>query len=453
MSNATFDILDKFNSLNVIINLKKFGVYPADINSPPVKSTYILMDRLVELRINSTLGSGVPNGHIVVNDKSGELIDFIQDNNCFIDILITRWKDGFGPDSKTPVLDQNSQINHTFIVSKFDIMETNQTEDKIKINIVSINFFLLLQNVLFSSENETSKNTLEQLKKLFSNLKTETDLIVPTDLKTDKKVSYISTSNSTYTDAIEYLMDYGFELKDGIISYTYNLLKRTFMLWLYSQKDMDVFNSESTPHGKSIRFSAMIPSQIKAGQLEALLIDDIALKSNIPTEHLYEKTADLSELFFDYESGIWTGSSYTTDSILKKLSTDLTNTENTSELKLKPWNVTAYFGKIFNFKNNRTLTNGEEHLEKKIKSLFLENNYLVLRTNGWLSRTPGDPFTILANTGKETRKTINMLIGRWTVISVSHIFMKNLYKNEIILGRNERVKDPIFVEVVAGSGE
>jgi hypothetical protein len=429
--------------LNIIVQISSYSGEP-DLTQKPNKSIFVVLDRFLELKVTSNITSPIHRGSLTYIDRAGELIDFIGDDNVFITITVNRWADMHGPDSASPVFDSGVGFNHIFVVDKFEILEHNLQQDTIKIDFTSINYFLLLQNCVYATSQQLDAITI--LNGIFGSALPNSELILPTNYSssTSKKMSYISTINSSLMDSIEYIINYGFDPNDGPIFLTHDISAGNFILWMQKYWDNDDLHDPSQV-SQSVRYTAYIPSRQKYTQMEQLFCDEITLKNLVTTTSIYNKTKDFTEKTFDFTTGTFIPTPYSQNAIINLLSKKQTNSLYLP--KIRTW-LPKGIGLKTNasFATTRTIANYEELLSSKIKSVLLDNNVLAIKTNGWPLRTPGDPFLLIGNTAFSMRMSVNMLVGRWTVAQVNHIFRPNEYKNELVLVRNEKIADKNMIE-------
>jgi hypothetical protein len=449
----TFNLQTKFSELNLLLY---FSTYlNNDLSQPAENSVFVLLDKMNELRINSSLTSPIPFGFLIFQDIRGEFINMVGNNNIFFTVEITRWLDEHGSASSTPTL-TTDKILHRFYVTKFDIIEHTLDRDLIRLEFKSLNEMFLGQTKAYSTAGEKQVDKiLEDLAALAqpggnsgdASKVQDLELFFPTGYTTNKTLSYCSTTNSTILDSIDYILDWGFDPgMDGLSFITSELSTGNLVFW--SQKHSlytPTVVSTSDASSEAVRHSGLIPTPNKIAQMERIMCQQITLKSFKGYDNIFHNLSPLTEAQFDFDTGTWKEEA-TTNDVLTAIASTAEDTNDVYVPKLNPWipqNLTAL---PLTFNAVRTLTNGEPRLREKYLPLLLDNNLLGVTLEGFITRQAGDPFIMLVDAAVQSRKTANMLAGPWTVLQVTHIFRPNDYKNELLLGRNEKIRDSSVIE-------
>jgi hypothetical protein len=432
------------DTYSVVIQLHEpAGGATPNLSQTPVNSVGLPLNELETMHIYHSISNPIMHGFLIYNDINAIAGDFIANCNAMLTIDAGRFLDEYGPESLSPSFDGDNIFHHRFLVNGIEVLESRPGNDKIKISFISEYVFNFLNNVVYSTYGVT-----QDVSTLIKNIASSnySGLTVrASNIQTSNKVEYISSCKDTVLDAIYYVLDRGFDVTDGLTFLVFDHIEDEFFIWNFNDDNF------KTPPANDRRYTVML--KMKNAFLDMTKVETTAIqtKNFIENSEVFEHIKSFKKYRFDYDNNEWSTPDEVTKSKIKsELLQDFTQESNMFEKKIQDYPTGGKIPANTNYSIESQFDSVYSKLANNMRSIFIENNVMLPRAQGVLSRTPGDPLLVIADTSEENQATVNALVGNWVVLQVEHVFTSNSYENQLMLGRNSRLTSFENIEYETG---
>lgn len=414
-------------------------------------ASIILFSDVVEMKIKHWLTHPVIVASLTIKDSKNLLINHLNTNRSVLQFKVTAKKDNSDPTIYSGVSnDQEIEMNIDFVVSKSDILSQNSDSATIQLSLISTNWFNFNNNFVYGTSMD--RKWIDILKTMFVQnflgpLSPAATSVAPTILDTrdytfDTTPSpYITPSNSTFLESMEYILNRALVLENSLFFVVYNPILNNYFLWKLSDDEANLNIKEDSDNVIFIKDRSFLTKLIHTNASSAVLN-----KSWSGITEIYDAIKGFTNYVFDYSKYTWqtAGCRRSTANLIDLYSP-----------KEKIQNLPGFSQKFVNFPNDNFIiptesnrfwnewseSNRQENLWEKGRKVLLENGIAMASVAGSLERIPGSIIYLICELDSETRTTASGLTGAWYIIENELVFTPNSFVNNLYLGRMTAITD------------
>ena len=321
------------------------------------------------------------------------------------------------------------QFNHTFLVDNIQIVGQSGPNVTYQIDLISHHWWNFTKSLSYNTSG-VEKSVTSILADCFNS----SDLTFNTNnWSTEASRIFFSSANESLMSAYSYLMSKTYIPTDrigGAFFTIYDHLNNVYNLW-------SLKNAEPKSYLTKDDFLDSIFIPIEKGVASELIQSKppkVSMVNYQPRTQMIKSLFDYSSWSYDYTSNKFTPTVVETPSIINDLMEGWKD-YTSRYYDFKATDSNAISSKIVStqFKHEESIWSNIIDQYKNLIGLMINNNVLVINSDGELRRKPGDAVKIEVDNSDQN--SLQDLEGLWINLRTRHIITPSEYKTNMIVGR------------------
>ena len=199
-------------------------LYP-DVNMPSKLENALTLDAqtIEEIEYSSELNDLILRARITYIDKYGQVDKFIEQRQCYCDIMFGETKKKSDGDFSNNDIDYKRCFMHSFIVNQISIVGRSTSFIKYQLELVSMNWYNCIANIAYSNNDKDPEPILDIIKACITQQGLAVDDDTFKNVKSNVKMNYISKLNDSLFTLVPYLLHklYFLPSRDDSVKFIY----------------------------------------------------------------------------------------------------------------------------------------------------------------------------------------------------------------------------------------